>query len=167
MSENKAPESAAKDPDVGKTLAEIKKAVLPEPKKPSGPSAEAIAAARKVLEDAERASEGPNFGEGLDGTKTWTVPPLAKHLGFVSVSTTKKIKNREGKMIEVPFIIEYKPGSTHEVTADQLNEIRYRMNKLRNHEMSARFGEGMAKRITMDVTGGNSVVAGKNGSESY
>lgn len=151
-----------------KSLVETAKEVIPEPKKPAGPSQQAIKDAYAVLEAAQKAEDQGVFGIHTDGKRKFRIPMIPRHLGHVTINTTKEIKHRDGRTMEVPSVIEYLPGSEHYLTYSEMQDIQHRMSRLIANETVGRFGEGMAGKVTLNVSGTGAPVFGAHGSrESF
>lgn len=152
-------------------LTAIAAAATPEVSKPKGPTQEEIELAQKVLQAAVAVQENkdPDFGPSKPGKKDWTVPKnnVPLHLGHVTFNTAEYIKDRRGKEMLVTKHIDFKPGTKHRLTYDEIQEVLFRMSKLVGNERVGRFGEGITRSaVVMNVTGsieGSGVNFGSHG----
>lgn len=167
MSDPTAPKPA--EPALpAKSLVETAKEVIPEPKKPAGPSAQAVEDARAVLAAAQKAEDQGVFGVFDSGKRKFKIPMIPRHLGHVTITTVKEVPQRDGKKIEVVTKLEYIPGQSYFLTYAEWHEISFRMSRLMQNETVGRFGEGMAGKVTLNVSGSGAPLFGNSNSrESF
>ena len=170
-------------PVVPESIKKATEELIPAPKKPEGPSDSSIKAAQELLFEAVKAGknvkEGLNtlarearkaaipadFGYGKPGRIEFDVPEIPRHLGYVTVSLSEVVKEKDGtpklgdkgQKLYTNRVVHYTPGSKHMLTMDEIHEIEWRMSRLVYNEVVGKHGEGRAKKVEANLSlgGGN------------